>query len=196
MRIVRKLRFVLNLPALREHLFTGAIGSENASRMDDGKVTRQDPFQIRKADATDANGIADCLTAAFVPHRNQYTAAAYADTVLNHEGVLRRLQDMCLFVAVSKGQIVGTVSCVGNGLEGHLRGMAVLPDWHGTGVAAALLGAAEAEIKRNGCSLITLDTTEPLVKAIRFYRKHGYSASGRVTDFFGMRLFEYRKVLH
>jgi hypothetical protein len=40
---------------------------------------------------------------------------------------------------------------------------------------------------------VTLDTTEPLKKAIRFYLRHGYKPSGIVKDFFGMPLFEYEK---
>ena len=40
-----------------------------------------------------------------------------------------------------------------------------------------------------------LDTTEPLQRAVRFYLRHGFRASGRVTDFFGMPLFEYLKIL-
>ena len=44
-------------------------------------------------------------------------------------------------------------------------------------------------------SRITLDTTEPLQRAVRFYEKHGYVASRRTTDFFGMALHEYVKEL-
>lgn len=156
---------------------------------------RHDVFEIRRAQVTDAGAIAGCLGAGFAQHRDQYTPGAYADTVLNSDGVLRRLQEMCLFVAVSDGEIVGTIGCMVNGLEGHLRGMAVLPGWQGTGVALALLRTAEAELQKNGCSCITLDTTAPLMRAVRFYVKNEYSASGRVADFFGMPLYEYRKLL-
>jgi GNAT superfamily N-acetyltransferase len=79
--------------------------------------------------------------------------------------------------------------------EGHLRGMAVLPGWQGTGVADRLLAEIEAHLKRQGCTRITLDTTEPLERAMRFYERHGYSRSGRISDFFGMRLLEYHKYL-
>jgi GNAT superfamily N-acetyltransferase len=102
---------------------------------------------------------------------------------------------MLLFVAVCDAKIVGTIGCVANGSEGHLRGMAVLPDWQGTGVALVLLQSAEAELKKNACGCVTLDTTAPLIRAVRFYAKNGYSVSGRVTDFFGMPLYEYRKLL-
>lgn len=82
-----------------------------------------------------------------------------------------------------------------NGAEGHLRGVAVSPEWQGSGVATALLRAAENELRTNGCTFVTLDTTAPLKRATRFYEKHGFSASGRVSDFFGMPLYEYAKPL-
>lgn len=104
---------------------------------------------------------------------------------------------MCVFVAVNEsGDIVGTVGCSVNGeSEGHLRGMAVLPAWQGHGAAENLLLSAEADLAVLNCSRITLDTTEPLQRAMRFYEKHGYRPSGRVTDFFGMSLHEYVKEL-
>jgi GNAT superfamily N-acetyltransferase len=170
------------------------VRSENAGPMAK-RTVRQDPVQIRRAQVTDAETIAGCLSAAFAQHRDEYTAGAYADTVLNSDGVLRRLQEMCLLVAISDGYIVGTIGCMVNGSEGHLRGMAVLPDWQGTGVAPALLQSAEAELKKNGCGYVSLDTTVPLIRAVRFYSRNGYSASGKMTDFFGMPLYEYRKLL-
>src|SRR5262245_32369362 len=100
---------------------------------------------------------------------------------------------MCVFVAVSEGYVVGTVACAASGEEGHLRGMAVLPDWQGSGVASALLQAAEAEIRNQHCKRVTLDTTEPLARAVRFYARHGFRLSGRVSDFFGMPLHEWVK---
>jgi GNAT superfamily N-acetyltransferase len=159
-----------------------------------------DPFQLRKACPSDERGILACLAAAFAPYCDQYTPEGFADTVLDAESVQRRIRDMCVFVAVSldptpAGKIVGTIGCKANGEEGHLRGMAVLPVWQGTALASSLLEAAEAELRRAGCKLITLDTTMPLQRAIRFYERHGFAASGRVTDFFGMELFEYTKRL-
>src|SRR5262249_44750371 len=46
-----------------------------------------------------------------------------------------------------------------------------------------------------GCGRVRLDTTRHLGRAIRFYETHGFRASGRVSDFFGMELFEYVKTL-
>jgi GNAT superfamily N-acetyltransferase len=152
-----------------------------------------DSFQIRRASEEDGEGILACLAVAFAPYRNQYTPDAFADTVLDPSTVQERIREMCIFVAMSGERIVGTIAYKASGQEGHLRGMAVLPEWQGGGVAASLLEAAEAELRRAGCQFVTLDTTIPLERAIRFYRRHEFVASGRISDFFGMQLFEYTK---
>jgi len=155
----------------------------------------QRSFSIRRADSNDGEAIVACLAAAFAPYCNSYTPAAFADTVLDPGLVRHRLREMCVFVAVSEGNVVGTVACTARGEEGHLRGMAVLPDWQGSGVASALLQAAEAEIRNKRCKRVTLNTTEPLARAIRFYARHAFTRSGRVSDFFGMPLHEWVKFL-
>jgi GNAT superfamily N-acetyltransferase len=73
--------------------------------------------------------------------------------------------------------------------------MAVLPQYAGTGVAAQLLTVIETWLRQRGCTRVTLDTTLPLQAAMRFYEKHGYLRSSRVSDFFGMPLVEYVKQL-
>ena len=152
-------------------------------------------FQIRRAKDLDADGILACLRAAFEKYHDQYTPEGFADTVLGRETIQARLQDMHVFVAVLGGRIVGTIGCAISQKEGHLRGMAVHPDLQGTEVALALLRAAENELRDKGCTFVTLDTTAPLKRAIRFYEKHGFSASGKVSDFFGMPLYEFSKSL-
>ncbi len=152
---------------------------------------------IRRATAADAQGILDCLRLAFAPYRERYTPAGYADTVLEPATIQKRLATMTVLVATNDSEeIVGTIGCqaVGAG-EGHIRGMAVHPGWQGTGAAQLLLDAALAELRSRGCSRVTLDTTEPLRRATRFYERNGFRASGNVSDFFGMPLFEYVKEL-
>jgi ribosomal protein S18 acetylase RimI-like enzyme len=152
---------------------------------------------VRRATSNDAEAILDCLHAAFEPYRTRYTPEGYRDTTLTPEAIRERLASMSVLVAVAaEGKIVGTIaSAIAEGGVGHLRGMAVQPAWQGAGVAAMLLDAAERELRAKRCSCVTLDTTEPLERATRFYEKHGYRASGRVSDFYGMPLFEYVKDL-
>ena len=154
-------------------------------------------LSIRRATPADSQGILDCLGAAFEAYRNSYTPDAFADTVLTLDTLQRRLATMCVFVAVSdSGEIVGTIACqVVHPGEGHIRGMAVRPAWQGSGVAAELLESVESELRDKECLRISLDTTEPLRQAIRFYEKCGFSPSGKIADFFGMPLLEYVKTL-
>lgn len=151
------------------------------------------PFVVRKASFQDASAIFACLDAAFAAYRSQYTDEAFAHTVLGQDAIKNRMSAMELFVAVSMGNIVGTIGCEAEGDDGHLRGMAVVPKWQGAGVASALLQTAEAALRIWGCRRVILGTTEPLERAIQFYRQHGFSPSGHVADFFGMRLHEYAK---
>jgi ribosomal protein S18 acetylase RimI-like enzyme len=152
---------------------------------------------IRLANESDIGGILACLRSAFEPYESSYTPAAYEDTVLTQKSLHVRLKAMSIFVAVTEtGEIVGTIACqvLGKG-EGHLRGMAVDPQWHGRGVAQGLLERAESELRTRKCERVTLDTTEYLKRAIHFYERNGYRTSGKVSDFFGMPIHEFFKDL-
>jgi N-acetylglutamate synthase-like GNAT family acetyltransferase len=93
---------------------------------------------------------------------------------------------MSVVVATSSsGEVVGTVAYkVLESGEGHLRGMAVNPEWQGSGLSNSLLETAEDELSRAGCKTITLDTTYPLKRAIRFYVS---SYRGKSDGFLGCR---------
>lgn len=154
-------------------------------------------ISVRKADAADADAILDCLQEAFAPYRSLYTPGAYSDTVSGPEDLRKRLETMCVFVATSpSGEVVGTVACYIIGPdEGHVRGMAVRPAWHGVDVAGKLIRSVETELRERGCTRISLDAVLPLQRAMRFYEKQGFQRSGRSTDFFGMEMVEYVKEL-
>jgi GNAT superfamily N-acetyltransferase len=152
-------------------------------------------IEIRPAGQDDAGGILKCLAAAFEPYRAEYSPAAFADTVLDEETVHVRFLQMHVLVATAFGDVVGTISGVCHGGEGHLRGMAVLPEWRRLGVAAKLLAAIESYLRERGCNRITLDTTLPLQAAVKFYEKNGYRRSANRADCVGRPLLEYVKQL-
>jgi GNAT superfamily N-acetyltransferase len=160
-------------------------------------ISDQARYSIRRATPADAAKILHCLHEAFEPYRKFYSPEAFNDTVLTRETVYQRLAAMALFVAVTDDdKVVGTIGCSRiNAEEGHLRGMAVLAQWQGSAVASDLLQRAESELRSHGCNRVTLDTTEPLERAVWFYEKNGYKRSGKVGDLFGMQLFEYIKLL-
>jgi len=151
---------------------------------------------VRRATQDDAASVSTCLAAAFAPYRSQYTPGAFEDTVLSPEAARSRMMRMTVYVAITpEGEVVGTVASTLHGERGHLRGMAVLPAWQGHLVAELLLRAAEADLAAAGCARLTLNTTIPLRRAIRFYERNGFVATGTVTDFFGMPLHEFAKTL-
>jgi ribosomal protein S18 acetylase RimI-like enzyme len=157
---------------------------------------KEEPVAVRRATEDDCQGILACLARAFEPYATSYTPAAFEDTVLTRASLHSRLKQMSVFVAVNGiGEVVGTIAAaLLSEHEGHLRGMAVLPEWQGRGLAKQLLTHAEFEL-RGLCNRITLDTTEPLHAAIGFYERNGFQRTGRITDFFGMPLFEFEKRL-
>ena len=155
------------------------------------------PITIRAAHEWDAHRVLECLHEVFAPYREHYTADAFRDTVLDHESIVNRMRDMTIFIAIDDdGEVAGTIAC-GHAAhaEAHVRGMAVRPRWQGLGVADELLTTAEDHARSMSCRRITLDTTEPLRRAMRFYERHGYARTGVVTEFFGMRLHEFAKDL-
>jgi ribosomal protein S18 acetylase RimI-like enzyme len=153
-------------------------------------------ISVRRAQVEDAFGIAACLEAAFEPFRSQYTRDAFDDTVLRPKAIRERMQHMTVYAASTPdGEIVGTLASAMEGKEAHLRGMAVRPEWQGSGIAQRLLVTAQGTLVKAGCTRVTLDTTQPLQAAIGFYRRNGFTPSGRVSDFFGMPLYEYEKRL-
>ena len=155
------------------------------------------PALVREAADGDLDSVQACLTAAFAPYEGSYTPEAFRDTVPSREALASRARVMTILIAEQEtGRTVGTIAYeAGASGEGHLRGMAVLPQALGSGTATRLLEAAERALAAAGCKRVMLDTTQPLQRAIHFYERHGYTATGRVTDFFGMPLFEYAKEL-
>jgi GNAT superfamily N-acetyltransferase/uncharacterized protein YndB with AHSA1/START domain len=154
------------------------------------------PTHIRPSAAADLAGMHACLAAAFAAYRASYTAGMYADTVPGIDGLRERLRTMTGLVACTDdGAVVGTIAYEATGDDGHLRGMAVQPAFQGTDVAARLLDAAERALAARGCRRVTLDTTAPLQRAIRFYERRGYRPTGQRHEQAGMVLFEYARDL-
>jgi ribosomal protein S18 acetylase RimI-like enzyme len=179
--------------AISEVITCSFTKKASSSTLDDMNVL------IRRAETRDAGAVLACLHAAFEPYRRHYSPAGFADTTLDSKTIQHRMAEMTVFVAENNGDVIGTIAgnvvALSGGDEGHIRGMAVLAEWQGLGVAELLLAAAESELRSRGCKQITLDTTAPLERAIKFYERHGYQRSGKVGDFFGMPLYEYVKRL-
>ena len=155
------------------------------------------PLEIRPATEEDLSGLLACLAGAFEPFRGRYTPEAFLHTVLDARLGHERLAAMRVWVAREPdGKVVGTLAWVRTSTEsGHLRGMAVLPEFQGSGVAQSLLDRVLSEMEGAGCRYVTLRTTEPLDRAVRFYERNGFRPDGVTADFHGMVVTERRRPL-
>ena len=154
---------------------------------------------IRRASFLDIKPIQEVLLAAFEEYRVFYSAEAFADTILSNEETARdRLSQMIVYIAIDfDGNIIGTIGWQKKGAEeGHIRGMAVHPKRQGkNSPATSLLLQVENEARSEGCTIMTLDTTEILLRAQKFYRKNGYDKTGKTTRWFGHIIYEFAKRL-
>jgi GNAT superfamily N-acetyltransferase len=153
-------------------------------------------FIIRTATEKDALDIHHILVKAFAEYKYFYSQEGYEDTVLSEEKAKKRIQQMNIYVAEDKsGEIIGTIGWEKiNEKEGHIRGMAVIPERQGkNSPAVKLLEKVEKRARAEGCSFLTLDTTKILIRAHKFYEKNRFTRTGKIGDFFGSEIIEYGK---
>ncbi|VTR92203.1 acetyltransferase : Acetyltransferase OS=Singulisphaera acidiphila (strain ATCC BAA-1392 / DSM 18658 / VKM B-2454 / MOB10) GN=Sinac_5531 PE=4 SV=1: Acetyltransf_1 [Gemmata massiliana] len=80
----------------------------------------------------------------------------------------------------------------------YLWWIAVAADQQGLGIGGKLLAFAEADVRELGGRLLVVETstTEHYEPTRQFYLKHGYTAAGRIADFYadgdGMAIFTKR----
>ncbi|MFX1376061.1 MAG: GNAT family N-acetyltransferase [Promethearchaeota archaeon] len=153
-------------------------------------------YIIRNAEKSNAKGIHEVLLAAFEEYRCYYSPEGFADTVLSEKAVLERIKNMRIYIAIDQNnEIIGTIGWKKlSEKEGHIRGMAVHPKRQGNrSPASDLLKIVERDARSQGCTFLTLDTTEVLQRAQNFYRKHGFDKTGKTGDFFGVLVYEFKK---
>lgn len=133
---------------------------------------------MRLALVEEADSVAAVLSRAFGPLRARYTPEAFAYTVGTSETARSRIDEGPVWLALEASRPIGTVSayCCGDRL--YVRGMAVIPETQGLGVAKELLGRVLAYgIEQRSRSLF-LHTTPFLESAIHLYERIGF----RMTD--------------
>jgi len=82
-------------------------------------------------------------------------------------------------VSESLGEITGFVLGRQIGNEAEILNLAILPEKRRRGEGRALLEKALAEFQTRGVRRVFLEVRESNVKAIAFYKKHGFSETGR-----------------
>jgi ribosomal protein S18 acetylase RimI-like enzyme len=149
---------------------------------------------FRDADAGDAAAIAGfglrLFRETFGPHHRAENIDAYCRDAFSVERVHEELCDpqRQTFVAEHSGTIVGYVQlhaapapdCVSAPDPLEVLRFYVDSAWHGRGVAQALLARVCAAAERRGASALYLLVWEHNLRAIAFYKKHGFRCVGSV----------------
>ena len=127
-----------------------------------------------KDNLTVANIIRTCLTEYGGDHRSD---TAWGDPGLEHFSDVYAPEGMAYWVAESDdGTVIAGVGIgpIGTDNDCELQKMYCLPDFRGTGIAGELLETALAFARKyyNRCYL---ETMENMLRAMKFYEKHGFS---------------------
>ena len=152
--------------------------------------------EIRFATHADAVSIAAVLHDSFIEYEKSYTSDGFAATTPSAEQIQNRMDEGPIWVVMSEGAAVGTVSVVARGESLYIRGMAVLPPARGQHVGESLLQHVEQFAHANGFRRLCLSTTPFLLRAIRLYERMGFTKIAEGPhDLFGTPLFTMEKRL-
>jgi ribosomal protein S18 acetylase RimI-like enzyme len=136
------------------------------------------------------------LQESFAEYEPLYTKTAFAVTTPAPDGVLERMKEGPMWVAIRNGRIVGTASTVPNDRRLYVRGMAVIPTARGRGVGRRLLDRIEAFAVEQRFSSLFLSTAPFLREAIGLYERRGFHRTDEGPfDLFGTPLFTMEKRL-
>ena len=153
-------------------------------------------MRIRTAQRDDAVEIHYILSLAFEPYRPFYTAEAYAVTVPPPREIEQRMLDPTtdVLVAVLHDEVIGTITVNMEAEdELHAGSMAVNPTFQGRRIGLRLLLEVERLARERSYSTISLESFEPLTRAIALYERFGFQRTGKERPYHGITIFEMRK---
>jgi ribosomal protein S18 acetylase RimI-like enzyme len=116
--------------------------------------------------------------------------ASFIETNLSAERFAQYLADprRAILTASRDGRILGYAMVIRDADDAELSKIYVLPDHHGTGVAAALMDLGVATAQTWGARRVWLGVNQANQRAQRFYAKHGFEVTGTRTFRVGARL--------
>jgi len=143
--------------------------------------------QIRPARADDLPAVSALLGATWhATYDDVYGAERVADVTRRWhavEALAKGLDqpDACFLVAVETGRLVGTIAVVaGESGTLDLKRLYILPDAQGRGLGGRLLAAALAAFP--GATGVRLEVEPANARAVSFYERQGFVATGRTGD--------------
>lgn len=120
------------------------------------------------------------------------TLETYLDHIFAPEQIAAELNrsDSMYLVAAHNGTIIGVSKLIAGAPADHqlpnaveLARLYIDAEWHGCGVASALLKVALASAREQGYASVWLCVWQRNARAISFYRKHGFVVFGHTPVF-------------
>jgi ribosomal protein S18 acetylase RimI-like enzyme len=152
-------------------------------------------FIIRSAEAGDAGRLArlaeSTFRAAFGAMNTFEHMAVHCRDNYGEQIQAAEISDPELLTLLCEhgGQLIGYAqlrwgeapACVPTGSPGELQRLYVAGEWHGMGVAQALMSASLEAMRQRGADQVWLGVWEHNPRALAFYRKSGFVAVGDQT---------------
>ncbi|HTX95938.1 MAG TPA: GNAT family N-acetyltransferase [Mycobacterium sp.] len=143
--------------------------------------------RVATADAVDIKQLADVAARTFPlacpPSMAAENIASFVDTNLSADRFAEYLADpgRAIFIAAQDGRIIGYAMLVRDHDKAELSKIYLLPDYHGTGTASALMDRALATAQAWALRSVWLGVNQKNQRAQRFYTKSGFTVSGTRT---------------
>jgi GNAT superfamily N-acetyltransferase len=158
---------------------------------------------VRLATADDIPDLVETVRAGFETYRGWAPRGwTPPERELHVAGIRGRLAERGCFcmLAEDEGAVagqVGTVPVRGPRDAGHVWMLFVREEWWGTGLAARLLAAAEADAVERGWAELRLQTPSEHGRARAFYEREGWTTDGEplYEPTLGLVLVTYRRAL-
>ncbi|NUO74259.1 MAG: GNAT family N-acetyltransferase [Frateuria sp.] len=149
-------------------------------------------IRIREANPTDAGQLAQLAEVTFretfgaantaqdmeLHCRSHYGEAIQADEIVDPSRVTLLAKQDGRLVGFAQVRWRAAPGCVVARAPGEIQRLYVASDWHGKGVAQALMHACIEEMRARGSDVAWLGVWEHNPRAIAFYRKFGFAPVG------------------
>ena len=134
-----------------------------------------DTIQLRRATASDADGIAALVNAAYEKYIPRIGRKPYP-MIMNYADAVKT---KTVWVAEEDGLLCGALVLIPSGDHLLIENIAVAPTFQGAGLGRRFLKLAEDEAGRYGFSDLRLYTNVRFTENIAIYTRHGYVETGR-----------------
>ncbi len=145
------------------------------------------PVRVRRADERD-------MEALLTIEQQCFNVYYYDYYMLDRKDFEFYLQDTdtLFLVAVQEshvaGYIVGPVDLWRNPPTAHIDSIGVLPNVQHQGIGSLLLQSFTDEVRRQGCTRVTLEVSTANETGLTFFAKHGFYGIRGLPDYYGKGL--------